>query len=72
MHVCVFGCCLPLESLVPFVILTLRKYGKRAMEWCWKRCPWLENVPLIGQKLIPALELAKRRNREKGVTTKAE
>lgn len=65
--ICIGGCCVPLESLVPFLLLSLSKYGKKLMHWIWYYFPFVERVfPFgLGEKFVPPLEVAKRRKRER-------
>jgi hypothetical protein len=65
--ICIGGCCVPLESLVPFLLLSLSKYGKKFMHWIWYYFPFVERVlPFgLGEKFVPPLEVAKRRKRER-------
>ena len=65
--ICIGGCCVPLESLVPFLLLSLSKHGKKLMHWIWYYFPFVERVfPFgLGEKFVPPLEVAKRRKRER-------
>ena len=65
--VCLGGCCVPLESVVPFLFLSLCKWGKRLAHWAWDTCPWLERVPVVGEWVfLPPMERAKRMKRRGG------
>ena len=63
--ICIGGCCVPLESLLPFLLLSVSKYGKKLMHFVWEKVPIVEKVPLIGSKFDPPMELAKRRKKER-------
>ena len=64
--VCLGGCCVPLESVVPFLFLSAFKWGKRFVHWAWEKCPWLERVPVVGEWVVPPMERAKRMKRRRG------
>merc|ERR1711959_132151 len=65
--VCLGGCCVPLESVVPFLFLSACTWGKRFVHWAWEKCPWLERVPVVGEWVVPPMERAKRmKRRQKG------
>ena len=58
---------MPLESVVPFLFLSLCKWGKRLAHWAWEKCPWLERVPVVGEWVfLPPMERAKRMKRRGG------
>ena len=63
--ICIGGCCVPLESLLPVLLLSLSKFGKKLMHFVWEKLPIVEKVPLIGSKFVPPMELAKRRKKER-------
>jgi len=63
--ICIGGCCVPLESLLPFLVLSVSKFGKKLMHFVWEKLPIVEKVPLIGSKFVPPMELAKRRKKER-------
>ena len=70
--VCLGGCCVPLESVVPFLFLSLCKWGKRLAHWAWAKCPWLERVPVVGEWVVPPMERAKRMKRRRRETNNEE
>ena len=71
--VCLGGCCVPLESVVPFLFLSLSKWGKRLAHWAWEKCPWLERVPVVGEWVfLPPMERAKRMKRRRLETNNEE
>jgi hypothetical protein len=66
--ICIGGCCVPLESLLPFLLLSVSKYGKKLMHFVWEKVPIVEKVPLIVRSADGTRETEeKREKRRKGI-----